>query len=867
MIFSRIKDRSTVRARPTGIPTPGKKPAVHQKPKIDRNNQVNAVEDPVVVEKNQKNQQKSGLKAPVKSLIRQYQGGPKTFSPDSASSPNESKISRSIPKANETSQKSTKPKAPPPPPRSAKPTLVTGSPKTTAGVNGSLCSGVGLGGGSVPHKGFSYLPSSFSSNEENKQTNSDPVNSFTSPSSSPSCANSNKILTTFSNSYSSEDLDKSVENSSENSPMQPRMYAGSSMAAQTQFSSIPQSDSTAPKLLKPKSFESRLRGASFLHKPQVSKSSTVASNDGNETAANVSKAVTESKEMSQTTSTSSLFGLTSRSYKGNQLKPFSIPVVPDVTGLSKSSNSMSIQTTLTNAEMTASIEPDPRNRTSSFSNASLNSDKIPSGDELPEKEKNKPTKKGLFGLRKLVSNKNTNKQNSLKKNQNKEVAVSTPSEVPRKSILSSHSPAGSEASIRSASLSESSPSLQGSRIFKQSVQKSPTVTSRKASIPKTDLLHSLLNHKTDQKEEKVDHSQSRDDNSQSSSVYSDSDKEAGHNTGTPNLTGVLKNSNLVKSTSSSSILTDSGASNLSTTPSIKIKKVSFQDNVTVCDGNVISTFSNSLRHPDIDEKSVPEMGSLEEQSLSHDASEEAVPRDCAVVRPWQSLNQHENPSDGRFPKIHDTPVQPSPGYMQYSNNAYSHNNYTPHVTHQSAVAAAIESISAKPVTSMSSHYQTTTTPAISQRQYGQFSVSCASPVPFITRQDRRESAYREEWDLSKRVGMDTHSIPHGSVLIPQNPAIVSDQGDFLTSSKKNIENSFKTETDLSYFQTQQAPGGLKDQSYSDAPPYYECCTSSTPTNQVTPSQLRENIDPRNESKVAKQMSRNIPNPNYQKVGV
>ena len=784
-----------------------------------------------MAEKNQKNQQKSGLKAPVKSLIRQYQNGAKVPENNTATDGNNP---RTIPKSNDTTQKSFKGKAPPPPPRTPKPSAAASTPKPTTNLNvpgpnsnGNSKPAVGLGGGSVLHKGFSYVPSGFPPKKEAKPI---PDSNLKLPS-SLSSSQPNKELSSFGYSSDNHDSDSGTS-SSKSPPMQPRTYAGSSMASQTKFSSVSQGELNIPKLLKPKSYEHRTRTASQGSKP-TSPISTAS--DVSTEGICRGRAASERKESSPA-SNSPLYGLSSRSYRGHQPKPFSIPIVPDVTNLRSANNAESAsQATNQLAERAVSQKPKPQ----SPAGTSQSSETLASSDGSLEKKKTSNSKKGLFGLRKLVSNRNsTNSKLNSKRTQSLEAPSSNLAEDSIQPNTPFAAPNSSNTPVRSASFSETTPSSEIPQVLKKNEVKSSNVSSRKATIPKTDLLHSLLNHKTDSSEKATDR---RISHSPPSSIYSDSDKEA--TTGPSGLTGVLKNSNLVKSNSASSILTDSGASNLSATPSVKLKKVSFQDNVTVCDGNSISTFSNSLRHPDYDDREP--VGPIESQSLSHDVTEGQLTRECAIVRPWQP----ETPLADQ-PSI----LPKAPGYMQYQSNAYPP-SFTSFATHQSAVAAAIETISAK--AAMTSQYKPITSAPQIHTRFEQFGVSCASPVPQITLQDRARSVQKEEWTPA-RGPADPTSIPQGLATIQSHPVITADSLPLHDSSRligKSYTPEYIKEPEVPYLQTQGHPV-TKDPYHSDTPPYYECCVPA----QVTPSQLNQALDQRhnNAKDLANEATRNLP---------
>ena len=792
-----------------------------------------------MAEKNQKNHQRSGLKAPVKSLTRQGHTAAKQESSDP--SPD-----RPAPHADETPQKPLRGKAPPPPPRSAKPTALNSPAKHSSNSsnfqnistsNDSLRTSIGLGGGSFPHKGFSYVSSTFSANQDEANaifTNQKQQSDTNGTSENLKNNTSPRTLSERSMSHSQvQDAEKTPE-------VQPRTYAGSSMASQTAFSTSLNTDTETSKLIKPKSFEPRLKIASrsSLHRSGFSSSPAMPTQSS---AIENEKSELERKNTLQSSTNSPLFGLTSRSYKGNQPKPFSIPTVPDCS--KTSSNSSPARTTLT----TAGVRPVATHnsvfteQTKTISNTTH--DIASSGDEVTERSKSKPvpTKKGLFGLRKVVSSKHENAKTipGTTNVQNKIHDL----EVSHSSSLGFHS------SPRSPSISESYPSSQVQKI-KNSLKSSPINSNKKAAIPKTNLLHSIFNKSDSQENPRSSSERLSHDNDSQSSFCSDNEKDLSHSSSAPGLNGVLKNSALVKSTSSSSILTDSGASNLSTTLSIKIKKVSFQDNVTVCDGDVISTFRNSLRHPELDDQRHTSID-IDGQSLSYDVAEgdthgtEGLGFNCRHGDPSNREVQRSRCWPGGSRLAYE-PTNNSWSYNGYNtqyavaNNLYS-STYSTCGGHQSAVAAAIQSISGNSVSPVQSTNRSSAAQARPMHPPDDHhAVSCASSVPFVTRQDRG-ACYKEEWEpLRRRISADAN--PHISAAAQQRSCVTPSPDDFMKETNKNFADG--RDGELSYFQTQSSVISSHQEQYqSDTPPYYECCAASdTASPQVTANQLHTALD-------------------------
>lgn len=865
---SNIKDRSTIRARPTGIPMPGsKKPAVHQKPKINKEKKNNLIKDNKtdesnVAEKNQKNAQKSGLKPPVKSLIRQYQTGSNNAKPpvDASDPANNRQLAV---------KKSLKNKAPPPPPRKPKPTHAAPSSNnplsTPQGVtlNGSLRSGNGLGGGSFSQNGFSYVStmlndsSEFLDQESNEQISthhvvatSKPMDSTTSTFSDGNINNVTPALTNH------NEATGSLSN------LQPRTYAGSPMAAQTKFSSsssLP-SDQNISKLIKSKGLETRAKSTGQLPKSTTSKSSKPPALIPSKHEANDSTAVqpssVERKDLIQTSGSASLFHRTNRSFKGNQPKPFSIPTVPDLTN-NCPTNQPDIPSGIPLASNAASVEPLSSVASSSDS---IGKNELAHNDKSKNQNNNNNNKKSFFGLKKMAPNKPAAQSlSAFNKTKTSEQGNAFQTRINDTNAASCSSSSSSINVPQAPKL----PTKKGSLHF---------ANGRKATFPKTDLLNSLLSHKAESSNREISNEK---DNFSSSN--SDTDKDSfQRSSNTPVLTGVLKNSNLVKSTSSSSLLTDSGASNLSATPSMKTKKVSFQDNVTVCDVNGISTFSNSLRHPDYDESVYAAAGFVESQSLSKDETDAGNFSSCyGQLKPWprESPDYHVANTDQKtIDNLNMNRMRPatpraeiainssySVNYTQQyaSNNSYPSSNYSAHLPHQSAVAAAIQSISAKPAAAVANDRSAMTQPQskLGFANYDQFAVSCASPVPFVTRQERNLSSYKEEWDpYRRRSHADSAPTQQGSTQT-QARSCCTPSIDNVKKTSSFPENA--QETEPTYFQTQKFTS-TKDSFHSDTPPYYECCSSVTSTQQQTtdskPSatsiqKQTTNLTPTNEDKI------------------
>ena len=809
-----------------------------------------------VAENNKKNSQKSGLKPPVKSMVRQCQPGSNLSKPVSSSDASDV--------ANTCSQavkKSLKSKAPPPPPRKPKPTNLVGlqknsapTPSNVASINENLRSGNGLGGGSFPQKGFAYVPTMFNEASVNGESNEQSVHkqenlsNFTASVTSNNDA-SGRVSHSDEVSRGLHDNDQTTNKFSNPSP---RTYAGSPMASQTQFSSSSslQGDQTISKLLKNKGLENRAKSAGQLSKVANSTDSArpvsnPAKRDEDDSGA-LQPSSFERRELVQTSSSPSLFPRTSRSFRGNQPKPFSIPIVPDLTSSCATNQPSSSPEPSRASSATSYSSPMTSRATSNHS-----TERLISNNELTQKKRDKnvnnnnsSNKKNLFGLKKHITNKPVGGSG------NQQSGINEKSKNPEHHVSSRGSPDGARVTSP-ASCHSSSSSISSNQPPKLPVKvgSQNQTSGRKAALPRTDLLNSLLSHKAEKADNEIE--DGKDNSVSASSSDLDKDSFQGSSNG-PVRTGVLKHGNLIKSASSSSILTDSGASNLSATPSMKIKKVSFQDNVTVCDVNGISTFSNSLRHPDFDDEAYVSARTVDGQSLSHDETDSGnYVNSDSPIKSWgedsvdynainatrKTMNNfNQNRVRPVTPRSELTTVSPySAGYLQHagSDSVYPASNYAAHASRQSAVAAAIQSISSKPTAE--TYDRSTMTHAhlkASLSNYDQFAVSCASPVPFVTRQERNEPSYKEDWDPYRR---RTHSEVAPALQSGTHAharSCVTPNFNNVTQASSQVE--IAKDIEPSYFQTENSSVPVKDSFDSETPPYYECCSSSVTTQQQTP---------------------------------
>nr|XP_026691609.1 coiled-coil domain-containing protein CG32809 isoform X3 [Ciona intestinalis] len=846
---SRIKDRSFIRTRPiggSGIPLPGtKKPTInHPKPAakpvkpIPGNNRSKprVTDDVKIAERNQKNLNKSGIKAPVKSLIRQYQSAPSLIK-QAVTGSNEIKPVQS----GEETQGKVKP---PPPPRSAKPTVVAqteaAQDQGNYSPNGTLLSGNGIGGGSIPQKTFSYVKSGNESPVNHQQQTitsppqhrglRQPTTSRLSPpsvekkfSSIPTPGSKPKIQLPPNPTKPTDDEHHTKENVPR--PKTPNILHQSpptvTKLPPTSFA-MTSPKNGAQRLPQPKPFGMKQHttpanrfGAKRTSPPNVPNNNQLVP----ETApvySNIKRSASpERRATINGTGGSAGYCRGGRSFKGHQLKPVNIPSVPD-TEIAAASN-LEAKPDLNVPEVAQPVEPrQPISLPSDTKYSAMlpnpcTTDQVTScssstsSDDVTDPGKSKmSTKKGLFGLRRLVSNRNKNPQNIPKRSQSEERPKTSDPSVNKSDL---HSPSFNESL---ASFRSSSPALQVST----PVVRSSPIMSKSPAIPKSDLLNSLLttNKETPEPNTDVMSTSSSDD---------DKDKPAPH----PILAGVLKNNNLVKSTSSSSILSDSGASNVSMTSSIRTKKVSFQDDVTVCDGNGISTFSNGLREPDASVADVSFDRSME-QSLSVDTHEGAEnepkqwrpPSNGPPARnDFQQVGYRARPATPH--RYEPPPYQPSP--LAYQTNSPR--------SHQSAVAAAIQSISGNAETTSSAARYIPSQPE-------HFSVSCASPVPVVTRQGH-EAPHKEEWNPLRRQSADASS---------NSPSITQRTCPTPVPTAPHKLAEVQVENEPSYFQTERAPS-RSETFNSDTPPYYECCETTTPASgSITPSQLRDALKTQDE---------------------
>uniref|UniRef100_F6RBG4 Uncharacterized protein n=4 Tax=Ciona intestinalis TaxID=7719 RepID=F6RBG4_CIOIN len=117
-----------------------------------------------------------------------------------------------------------------------------------------------------------------------------------------------------------------------------------------------------------------------------------------------------------------------------------------------------------------------------------------------------------------------------------------------------------------------------------------------------------------------------------------------------------------------------------------------------------------------------------------------------------------------------------------------------------------------------------------------FSVSCASPVPVVTRQGH-EAPHKEEWNPLRRQSADASS---------NSPSITQRTCPTPVPTAPHKLAEVQVENEPSYFQTERAPS-RSETFNSDTPPYYECCETTTPASgSITPSQLRDALKTQDE---------------------
>ncbi|XP_076823798.1 uncharacterized protein LOC143469837 isoform X3 [Clavelina lepadiformis] len=917
-----IKDRSIIRVRPTGIPTPGNKKTTNSfKPRTiglqnnqnTNNNNNNKVlerneEDISVTERNQRNfnKHKSGIKAPVKSLIRQYQSAPSLIKyAVTSSQTRDTKTSSRLPQKSSELPTKSKGKAPIPPPRSTKPTLLSLKPENAHSniptTNNNLRSGNGLGGGSVPQKGFSFIRSNHSASKpcnemqdelgENITDDANSQRDLNVPVSlglSPLCADKTSFshpqhtpaVTVPINKASSVTTARQLEPSVArmDAPQQNRTILQTSPQGGNnaiQYSKVStttttQSGVAGSRSISTKSMYPQVYQPSSNNPPNISKipddleltnqlsipESSLMYSHTNKTSSPERRATINSS------GGSAGYCKGGRSFKGHQLKPVSIPIVPDVTSksISNPEKNASPSDLSDITKETAELEEISNDYKSKISSISAEkcadtlitpNNTMSSLNDREEIGKCKQTlnKKGLFGLRRHVSNKSNGNRNPVSSAKYK-----NPVENDSFSSFSTPSPKTDEIhstqryTVSHLTSSESSLSSVASRLPSLGLSKSYPLSSGKATIPKTDILHNIVTRRSQlatSLENKMNSAHVKEASSAVISTASSEDEKEivcdvmlDRATVISNHPGVLKNGNLVKSISSSSIPSDSGASNLSTTPSLRTKKVSFQDDVTVFSSNGISTFSNGLRQSDTDDIAL-------DQSLSCDINEQnAASEDEKAVVSWngepfrQDYQRNDvqqmgsNVINGRYrpstPRRSELPLYGDQTYQSNSLWSKQSNMYS-HVAYQSAVAAAIESISGKQPTTTYNGGVNNSLRQTTQR-HQPFSVSCTSPVPFVTRHEQNETKPKEQW--SSQVCMSVTDTAYST----DNPGI-----NLCRNLSKSDPNGLSTP---SYFQTQ----GTRTENYSsnepfnaDTPPYYECCETTVKENQLSEALANVNV--------------------------
>jgi len=750
-----IDNRALIRGRPnglSGIPSPSaKKPlAVRPKPSLNLRRGGDAQSgDLSVAERNRRNQEDHSPVSGKQELIKQYQAAPKLIKQAVAGANVASKISKlgsRLPHkiSSEKTSKAAKPpkgKPPSPPPRSKKPAVIScasavENEKSAEGYspNGTPLAGNGLGGGSIPQKGFSYIKPNSGLPVSCGEKNSKSLSGLKAPLSSLPEADKDQnqtsvVASTRESSVCDAVLDSTktqsdscVEDGQSKPLVKPNKDAKPVAKPSPQLLSVPKPSSRLP--VKHDTEVSAVPNPTAPHsniKPSSSpiRRATIHGSGG-----------------------SASYCRGGKPRKGQQLKAVSIPKVPTDTDLrthvSNDASAESLTSTVSAPDLTSS------DRLSSVT------------DELRTKDKER---RGLFGFARLVTGRSSFRST--------ESGAKTP---PQKDLVRKTAP--------------SNPCLQTAAVGDE-------------CAPSNELPPPGKTETADQDLDKLGGELNADNVSNSSSLPSD--RVSSHSAPPGGLVGVLKNGILTKSASSSSILSDSAGSSLSNAPSLKAKKVSFQDDITVCDANGISTYSNGLRYSEVDRAF--------DQSLSSDVTE------------------HVTTEQNYWPRAYElSRVRPStPGAERLGASQYrARQDYSPRAVHQSAVAAAIQSISAR-------------SPVLSANGWGAngdyprsdgFASSYEPPFP-STRYDRRGTPHKEDWNPIRRSassGVNRYSGDFSAVApSPCNAAL--SQSDYVKTGEEN-EAITTSANNYSYFETDRTPPRTADpiDNFSPDPvPYYECC--------------------------------------------
>ena len=832
------------RIRTTGIPKSGLKKPLHndftQKSPVSNAANFNSTHSQFSVMKNPKSHKippSNRSKSPFKSLLSQYQSRAskqtnlKNDERESSVKPNSELLSKSTDSSKKLEYKGSFSLG-----RSPKSGNSTSASRERAhlptnGDAATIGSGIGIGGGSVAQNTFSYVPSNssirFSKNAVVKS------NTLTRSSSSnvKSPSRFDVSLSSFRRKSGSQMQNSSTNDSKDDT------VTNDTITDSTPVAVLKQRNAKYGQSL---ATNNNVSGSQIDQAPCTKQEITAEHTGLNSTLTNERKKVSsdhnfgeeKQKDTSEiqkpTYATSSLnrsfMSKLNRSFKGNRPKPVNCPTVPEResnNSLVKDTASLKLSTSATkiispSTKHISAFEPVkvPKKSATVPQESSLQKDEVDTGE------------KQIF-----LSQSGLNKGNTKPKSNVSQGLHTVPRSKPSK-LLEVHT---------NGSMSKTTKSKGSTLSFVSRLTK--TSKSSPLSFPKNEKLSKQSSSKA---------VESFSNKTSHNPAFSKPIVKSNHNhTKTMQASGnelnsAMKSSNLVKSNSGSSIFTDSSTSNLSGSASLRRKKVSFQSDVTVCDGNGISTFSNALRGLDVDDGLVSQ--SINENLAPNKAAEELSHFASHVInvsRSWCDENlPHHNHSSYQSeldPRNDAFDLKNAPEYKQLSDNSsYQEFNDLPTVEEGGSFVDNMNSplnysYSFLPQNAPPNGFETDSRfiPNINK----EYALSCESPVPFVICQPNCEQEPQEHDVPPERIPKNTMLLPdylNANMRATQQTSFCHPDFNsisFTPHTSNDLQDTYLTlQSEASYFQTQSRANSSNEQYLSYEVPYYECCTMQAPTS-------------------------------------
>ena len=313
---------------------------------------------------------------------------------------------------------------------------------------------------------------------------------------------------------------------------------------------------------------------------------------------------------------------------------------------------------------------------------------------------------------------------------------------------------------------------------------------------------------------------------------------------TTGFNGSLKPSSLKKSESGSSVLTDSSASNVSSAPSLRTKKVSFQNDITVCGTNGISTYSNGLRSPDITHGSDPPV--LYDNSISQEVEENFIPlldqTKNFVYHPpeliklrhnwkeeWHDPSSHSHPASMEKPTYFhqsQTSNEYATGKCKYLDSYDCLPGYEEPCQNASPIVSPISNVT--PGVLFSNLANENHTPTTTCESHEHFVLSCESPIPVLICQSNPETDNNQlilpsvpETDLNQ----NSQTFTLEDLVLDNNKDRLGYNYDSVNGAKETLIKLFESD---------------KTSSAAEGPPYYERC--ETPSGIAASTQPDDDVD-------------------------